>query len=367
MESLSFVAPVAYTLDWLIFFSDTSKRADAGHRQPRWAWCSARRRWRWPARSFRWEGFARHRGHRQPPGRRGADGRRRRHRAWAAPIGQGLSGCRRWRWAASSRWPASWPAACSALRYQAWRVERSRERAPPALRRRPRAPLRRPAPAVRRRRLRAAARRARGRGRPRRRRLVGGRGAGAQRRGGAGADRPRPRRRVATSTARCRRWAARSARPRRWRCASASPTSTRAARCRRSRSSSTRDNWPALLPHAGGRASSTPATRCAPRRRWPPGRCASGVPFVCVGAAGGKRHAQRVEVEDLAARHARPAAGRAAPAPAPASTAPRAQGRIGAALRVLARGRGGAGRRPATPSARSTAASTATATARASP
>ena len=28
--------------------------------------------------------------------------------------------------------------------------------------------------------------------------------------------------------------------------------------------------------------------------------CASGVPLVCVGAAGGKRQAQRVEVDDLA-------------------------------------------------------------------
>ena len=44
-----------------------------------------------------------------------------------------------------------------------------------------------------------------------------------------------------------------------------------------------------------------PATRCVPRRRWRPGRCGAGKPFVSVGAAGGKREAHRVEVDDLAA------------------------------------------------------------------
>ena len=33
MESLSFVAPVAYTMDWLILFSDTSRVLTLGHRQ----------------------------------------------------------------------------------------------------------------------------------------------------------------------------------------------------------------------------------------------------------------------------------------------------------------------------------------------
>ncbi len=32
MESLSFVSPIAYTLDWLMFFSDKSEAADDRHR-----------------------------------------------------------------------------------------------------------------------------------------------------------------------------------------------------------------------------------------------------------------------------------------------------------------------------------------------
>ncbi len=79
MESLSFVAPIAYSIDWLIFFSDKSKvltigivsiagrhrrlgAGGAGHAHlPLGRFCQRRR-------------------HRQPPRRRGADGRRRRHR-----------------------------------------------------------------------------------------------------------------------------------------------------------------------------------------------------------------------------------------------------------------------------------------------
>jgi hypothetical protein len=57
MESLSFVAPVAYTVDWLILFSDASKVLTLGI-VARWAWCWARHWWRWPSGSFRWEGFA---------------------------------------------------------------------------------------------------------------------------------------------------------------------------------------------------------------------------------------------------------------------------------------------------------------------
>jgi TolA-binding protein len=63
-------------------------------------------------------------------------------------------------------------------------------------RRRPGAPLRRPAPPARRGRLCPAACAARGGGRGGRRRFLGGRGPGPQRRGHAGADRPRPGGRV---------------------------------------------------------------------------------------------------------------------------------------------------------------------------
>jgi hypothetical protein len=59
------------------------------------------------------------------------------------------------------------------------------------------------------------------------------------------------------------------------------------------------DNWPALLPDAGGRAD----------RRLRPGQGQAGagrlgaagqVPLVCVGAAGGKRQRRTVAVDDLA-------------------------------------------------------------------
>lgn len=61
----------------------------------------------------------------------------------------------------------------------------------------------------------------------------------------------------------------------------------------------TPENWPALLPVAVDAVidacdqSSAKAALAA----W---ALASGTPFVCVGAAGGKREAQRVEVDDLA-------------------------------------------------------------------
>ncbi|MBU6223634.1 MAG: YeeE/YedE family protein [Burkholderiales bacterium] len=57
IESLTFVAPAAYLLDWLIFFSDTSKVLTVGIVSALGviigAWMSAMQN-----RSFRWEGFA---------------------------------------------------------------------------------------------------------------------------------------------------------------------------------------------------------------------------------------------------------------------------------------------------------------------
>ena len=79
----------------------------------------------------------------------------------------------------------------------------------------------------------------------------------------------------------------------------ASPTSIPAAQSPRSRSSSTRPNWPALLP----RPADVVIDACDDVRAkavlaaW---ARASGTPLVSVGAAGGKRAAERVEVADLA-------------------------------------------------------------------
>jgi len=124
---------------------------------------------------------------------------------------------------ASSRWRASWavpgpPCAGSSASSNA-----SHERAR-AARGRSRTPFRWAASPVWRCGLRGAAGTARGRGRAGRRRLVGGRGARAQRRGRPDADRPRPCRRVQRQ------------------------------------------------PPGAGAGLSMPATRCARRRRWRPGR-----------------------------------------------------------------------------------------------
>ena len=70
MESLSFVAPMAYTLDWLMFFSDKSKRADDRHRQRRSAWWSGSALVRARHAQLSLGRLSRRAGHRQPPGRR---------------------------------------------------------------------------------------------------------------------------------------------------------------------------------------------------------------------------------------------------------------------------------------------------------
>jgi len=61
----------------------------------------------------------------------------------------------------------------------------------------------------------------------------------------------------------------------------------------------TPDNWPALLPCAVD-AVIDACDQSAAKVALAAWSRASGVPLVCVGAAGGKRLAQRVEVEDLA-------------------------------------------------------------------
>jgi hypothetical protein len=280
--------------------------------------------------------------------------------AMGCTVGQGLSGCPRWRWAASS--PGGIVAgAMLALRYQVWRLERRRDGAPvlPSAGR-PGAPLRRPAPSVRRRglpRLRAPAWpwwgwAAWARGRWKRWRAAAWRGWCCS----TWTTSPNP-----TSTARCRRWNTRWARPRCRRCASASPTSTRAADVRGVEDFVSAANWPALLPtpvdvlvDACDQVQAKAALAAWSLRE--------GRPLVCVGAAGGKRQAQRVEVADLADTTHDPLL--ASLRQRLRRTAPRRGRAHGRALRVLARERGAAGRQPAT---RATAASTATAMDPASP
>ena len=75
---------------------------------------------RWP-RAVPLGGLPRHRGHRQPPRRRRADGRRRRDRA-GLHVGQGLSGVSTLALGACWRWPASSPAPLPS-HYQSWRMD----------------------------------------------------------------------------------------------------------------------------------------------------------------------------------------------------------------------------------------------------
>ena len=57
MESLSFVAPIAYTIDWLLFFSDKSKLLTLGIVSTAGVVVGSAL-WALASRSFRWEGFA---------------------------------------------------------------------------------------------------------------------------------------------------------------------------------------------------------------------------------------------------------------------------------------------------------------------
>ena len=123
MESLSFVAPVAYTLDWLMFFSDRSKRLTIGIVSVvgvvvgSGAYALA-------TRSFRWEGFrdagdtANHLVGALLMGVGGVT-------ALGCTIGQGLSGVSTLSLTSLVAVAAIIAGAVAALRYQSWRIERA--------------------------------------------------------------------------------------------------------------------------------------------------------------------------------------------------------------------------------------------------
>lgn len=122
MESLSFVAPVAYTLDWLILFSDTSKVltigivATLGVLAGSAAMALA-------TRSFRWEGFggtedtANHIAGAALMGVGGVT-------AMGCTIGQGLSGVSTLALGSFIALGGIVAGAVGALHYQMWRLER---------------------------------------------------------------------------------------------------------------------------------------------------------------------------------------------------------------------------------------------------
>ena len=123
MESLSFVAPIAYALDWLMFFSDASKHltigivAALGVVVGSAAYAIA-------TRSFRWEGFRNAEdtaNHLVGAALMGVGG----VCALGCTIGQGMSGVSTLSLTSFVAIAAIIGGAVAALRWQAWRVEGS--------------------------------------------------------------------------------------------------------------------------------------------------------------------------------------------------------------------------------------------------
>ena len=123
MESLSFVAPIAYTLDWLLFFSDKSKLLTIGIVSTVGVVVGSAL-WALGSRSFRWEGFA----NAEDTGNHlvgavlmGVGG----VTALGCTVGQGLSGVSTLALGSFIALAAIIGGAVLGVRYQTWRVERS--------------------------------------------------------------------------------------------------------------------------------------------------------------------------------------------------------------------------------------------------
>ena len=123
MESLSFVAPVAYTLDWLMFFSDRSKLLTTGIVSV-FGLVAGSAAHALLTRSFRWEGFR----DAQDTGNHlvgallmGVGG----VTALGCTVGQGLSGVSTLSVGSFIALAAIIGGAVAALRRQAWRIERA--------------------------------------------------------------------------------------------------------------------------------------------------------------------------------------------------------------------------------------------------
>ncbi len=123
MESLSFVAPVAYTLDWLMFFSAKSQSLPVGIVSVVGVVVGSAA-YALATKSFRWEGFrdagdtANHLVGAMLMGTGGVA-------ALGCTVGQGLSGLSTLSLTSFVAVPAIIAGAVAALRYQAWRIERS--------------------------------------------------------------------------------------------------------------------------------------------------------------------------------------------------------------------------------------------------
>ena len=123
MESLSFVAPVAYTLDWLMFFSDQSKRLTLGIVSVVGVVVGSAV-YALLGKSFRWEGFrdaSDTANHLIGAALMGVGG----VTALGCTVGQGLSGLSTLSLTSFVAVAAIIAGAVAALRFQSWRIERS--------------------------------------------------------------------------------------------------------------------------------------------------------------------------------------------------------------------------------------------------
>jgi uncharacterized membrane protein YedE/YeeE len=123
MEALSFVAPVAYTLDWLMFFSDKSKLLTIGIVSTAGVVLGSALH-ALASRRFRWEGFrdaADTANHLVGAALMGVGG----VTALGCTIGQGLSGVSTLSLTSFVALGAILLGAVLALRWQAWRIERA--------------------------------------------------------------------------------------------------------------------------------------------------------------------------------------------------------------------------------------------------
>ncbi len=121
-EALSFVAPVSYTLDWLLFFSDKSKVLTLGIASVLGVITGSALMALW-SRSFRWEGFgstedlANHLVGAVLMGVGGVT-------AMGCTIGQGLTGLSTLGLNSIVAFAAILAGAVAAFKYQMWRLER---------------------------------------------------------------------------------------------------------------------------------------------------------------------------------------------------------------------------------------------------
>ena len=121
MESLSFVAPIAYTLDWLLFFSDKSKLLTIGIVSTVGV-VAGSAAWALASRTFRWEGFANVEdtgNHLVGAVLMGVGG----VAALGCTVGQGLSGVSTLALGSFIALASIIGGAVLGVRYQAWRIE----------------------------------------------------------------------------------------------------------------------------------------------------------------------------------------------------------------------------------------------------